>query len=519
MRRSRARAPAGHADRVPGAALAVARHRAGDARLAARRGGDRARPHAADLRAARRSRAVWRSPRPTCSHVYRDAPQARSVSAGRHHAAGGAALLAALGAGVAWGLLTLGWRAVVSRGRWAPRAARLRSWLLALPLRGRAGAGRRRPRSASSTTSAASGTRSCISPNRATAARAVRQLNAAARPAAGNRYDYWRIAWQVWREHRSRRRRGQLRRAPTTNSAPRPRTSTSHTRSSCRRSPSSGCSWALCCCACSSRASLWGPAMRRRGARARRCRRALMVAGVGAFAAWLAQTSVDWMAPAARAHRDRARRRRGPRPPAQPLSRRAAAVASAFRLGRSAPARARPARRARRLGRAGDAGGRRSEPQPPGARRHLPLARPERARRAIRRRRSPTRIARSASTRTPWKRYYVKAAALARFDQAAAAEGVLRQALAHEPHNFVTWALLGDIAVREQQTGSRASATTETAHELNPRDVAIAELAANPSAGRCGSARLAPRRRRYLFSSRAPAASSVMAGSVSRCSP
>ena len=45
--------------------------------------------------------------------------------------------------------------------------------------------------------------------------------------------------------------------------------------------------------------------------------------------------------------------------------------------------------------------------------------------------------------------YYVKAAALARFNQAAAAEGVLRTALAREPGNFVTWALLGDIAVRE----------------------------------------------------------------------
>jgi len=75
--------------------------------------------------------------------------------------------------------------------------------------------------------------------------------------------------------------------------------------------------------------------------------------------------------------------------------------------------------------------------------------------------------------------YYVKAAALARFDQAAGAETALRQALAHEPDNFVTWTLLGDIAVRERRLRVARSDYTR-AHLLNPRDTTLAELSRDP---------------------------------------
>jgi cytochrome c-type biogenesis protein CcmH/NrfG len=78
--------------------------------------------------------------------------------------------------------------------------------------------------------------------------------------------------------------------------------------------------------------------------------------------------------------------------------------------------------------------------------------------------------------------YYVKAAALARFDQAAAAQTVLRQALAHEPNNFVTWTLLGDISLRERAIGA-AKQDYDRAHELNPRDLTLQALAANPATG------------------------------------
>ncbi len=75
--------------------------------------------------------------------------------------------------------------------------------------------------------------------------------------------------------------------------------------------------------------------------------------------------------------------------------------------------------------------------------------------------------------------YYIKAAALARFDQAAAAAATLRQALAHEPESFVTWALLGDVAVRERRL-SMAQRDYARAHRLNPRDATLTELSRDP---------------------------------------
>jgi tetratricopeptide (TPR) repeat protein len=72
--------------------------------------------------------------------------------------------------------------------------------------------------------------------------------------------------------------------------------------------------------------------------------------------------------------------------------------------------------------------------------------------------------------------YYLKAAALARFDQASAAERSLLEALAREPNNFVTWALLGDIAARERRPRA-ARADYLRAHQLNPRNTTLRELA------------------------------------------
>jgi UDP-GlcNAc:undecaprenyl-phosphate GlcNAc-1-phosphate transferase len=68
--------------------------------------------------------------------------------------------------------------------------------------------------------------------------------------------------------------------------------------------------------------------------------------------------------------------------------------------------------------------------------------------------------------------YYVKAAALARFNEPAAARSALLSATEREPHDFVTWALLGDLAVR---TGDLAEARSayNRAIKLNPRDPAL----------------------------------------------
>jgi tetratricopeptide (TPR) repeat protein len=75
--------------------------------------------------------------------------------------------------------------------------------------------------------------------------------------------------------------------------------------------------------------------------------------------------------------------------------------------------------------------------------------------------------------------YYIKAAALARFDQADPAEATLKQALAKEPDNFVTWTLLGDLAVRRGRF-AEAQRNYRRALALNPEDAGLKALAKNP---------------------------------------
>ncbi len=69
--------------------------------------------------------------------------------------------------------------------------------------------------------------------------------------------------------------------------------------------------------------------------------------------------------------------------------------------------------------------------------------------------------------------YYVKAAALARRGDYAGARGALLQALRREPRDFVTWGLLGDLALRR---GDRrlAAGYYRRASQLNPRDPGLA---------------------------------------------
>ena len=78
--------------------------------------------------------------------------------------------------------------------------------------------------------------------------------------------------------------------------------------------------------------------------------------------------------------------------------------------------------------------------------------------------------------------YYAKAAALARFGEGDAARAVLLDATRREPRNFVTWALLGDLFVRQGNLRS-AQADYRRAARLNPRDPGLAKLAADPRAG------------------------------------
>jgi cytochrome c-type biogenesis protein CcmH/NrfG len=57
------------------------------------------------------------------------------------------------------------------------------------------------------------------------------------------------------------------------------------------------------------------------------------------------------------------------------------------------------------------------------------------------------------------------------------------EALAAKPGNFVTWALLGDIAVRERRL-KHATHDYLRAHALNPHNSSLAELALNARAAR-----------------------------------
>ncbi len=69
--------------------------------------------------------------------------------------------------------------------------------------------------------------------------------------------------------------------------------------------------------------------------------------------------------------------------------------------------------------------------------------------------------------------YYARAAALARFDEGALAEESLLEAARREPSDFVTWALLGDLATR-RGAEDRAARYYRRARVLNPLEPSIA---------------------------------------------
>jgi cytochrome c-type biogenesis protein CcmH/NrfG len=82
--------------------------------------------------------------------------------------------------------------------------------------------------------------------------------------------------------------------------------------------------------------------------------------------------------------------------------------------------------------------------------------------------------------------YQLKAAALARFNQASAARRSLLEATRREPKDFVTWALLGDLAVRMGDF-DKAQDAYGRAHNLNPRDQTLAVLSRDPHSATKGS--------------------------------
>lgn len=76
--------------------------------------------------------------------------------------------------------------------------------------------------------------------------------------------------------------------------------------------------------------------------------------------------------------------------------------------------------------------------------------------------------------------YYVEAAGEARFDRAATARSILLQAADQDPRNYVTWVLLGDLEVRLGNF-KQAKVFYGKAHALDPNDSAVSQLAADPA--------------------------------------
>jgi UDP-GlcNAc:undecaprenyl-phosphate/decaprenyl-phosphate GlcNAc-1-phosphate transferase len=429
---------------------------------------------------------------PDLLHVYSNTASG-SVVAGVGHAAGRAALLASLGVGVAWAALTGGWellsRSSASRG---PKQAG--SWLLVLPgliaLVVAIGSAHRIERDVR--TQWDSFTHLAAPSESATSSATQSRLLSG----AGNRYDYWRIAWRMWKDHpllgvgagNYPRDYYQLR--ATTEDIEQPH---SVELQSLAELGLPG----LLLLACFVMGAALGASKMAKRARHSALARALMVGALGACVAWLAQTSVDWMhllpgltaiAIAGVAVLVSPRLVGGP---GEDEPRRDGAISSkgGSTVGASATEVSRPrlgafhGRLAVALGGSMVLG-------------TLVVAGASLSRQGLadfyRARAERELEARPAVALTDTDRsltidsdavqsYYVKASALARFNQATGAERALEAALRHEPDNYVTWALLGDVAVREGRL-SQAKRDYTRAHQLNPRNSTLSKLAARPSA-------------------------------------
>jgi tetratricopeptide (TPR) repeat protein len=77
--------------------------------------------------------------------------------------------------------------------------------------------------------------------------------------------------------------------------------------------------------------------------------------------------------------------------------------------------------------------------------------------------------------------YYVRSAAFTRLDRYNQARATLFEALQKDPKNFVTWALLGDLAFRHGDSAA-ARASYARASALNPQNTELRRLARDPSA-------------------------------------
>jgi UDP-GlcNAc:undecaprenyl-phosphate GlcNAc-1-phosphate transferase len=370
------------------------------------------------------------------------------VTAEHAHRAALAAVLAALGAGVAWAALTAVSRPLERSAPWTPRLALGAALVVALG--GAAGLGASAGRIADTVRDQYhSFVR--LTPDAATGAgeRTSRLLSG-----AGNRYDYWRVAWSAARAHPA----GGVgagnfavpyfRERATAEDVRQPHSIELQTLSEL------GIPGAVALVAFLG-ALGWGAARWRRSS-------AVAVGAIGILAAWLAHTSVDWLhlIPGVTAI--------------------ALVAAAALLCGGdaqpAAAARSASLRPARRILLAGAAATLLVGTGVALSRQGLAERYRSAAQAALAR--DPARALVEADR---WLRidphgldaYYVKAAALARFDRGEAATRTLLVAARRAPRTFVTWALLGDLASR---MGERRVARAYYAHarRLNPREPGLA---------------------------------------------
>ena len=208
------------------------------------------------------------------------------------HAAGRAALIAALGAGLAWGLVSWAWNGV-SRRPFAPTLARLGSWLLALLA---VGSARRRCPAAGR-------------PRRAAAVARVRAPDRTGRkppagggehelaPADGSRQPLRLLAHSLGACGANIRSLGvgagnyarpYFRRRATTEDIDQPHSVELQVLSELGLV-------GLLLLACLIGGVAWGAVRARRRIRGSELRLAIATCGIGMFTAWLLQASVDWM--------------------------------------------------------------------------------------------------------------------------------------------------------------------------------------------------------------------------------
>jgi UDP-GlcNAc:undecaprenyl-phosphate GlcNAc-1-phosphate transferase len=423
----------------------------------------------------------------TLLHVY-SSTSAGTVSTEAAHAAGRAALGGALGAGAFWALLTAAWRWLRSRPDLHARARTAGTLALAIPVLAVAALAlaatntiEREARTqwssfvhlgTSEETSSSTTAPSTAARRAATAAPvhgSTRLLSG-----GGNRYDYWRIAWRLWSEHPflgvggSGYSRYYYERRATTEDIDQPHSIELEALSEL------GAIGGLLF-ACFVGAACWGFARTCRAARFSAPTRMVAVAATGAFGVWLGQASVDWM------HR------------LPGLTAVALAGVAALVWPRAANGDVRLHLGLPRVGRPFDgasagtlvaaaalatlvvAGGSLS-------RQGLAQIYAKRALAEVHT--GPVAAVANANRSLDLdsdavETYYVKAAALARLDRPSAVDATLQAALGREPHNFVTWALLGDVAVRERDFAA-ATYYYRSARALNPRSSALGPLAADP---------------------------------------